>query len=1075
MLNFWIFFLKNKSFTWMAMVALTVVGLYTVLVIPKESAPEVIIPIGVVSTVLRGGSSEDVEKLVTNKLEQEIINVENIDKVTSSSNEGVSVITAQFIASADVEKSIQNLKDAVDKAKVGLPADVDDPQVLKINFADQPVLIFSVSSDLPQKEITRMSEDLEREIKKVKGVSEVDLSGVRDRQVQVVISKEKLVQYGVSINQVIGAIQNSNASAPIGRITISDVDYPIQFSGSIEETSEIPDIIVSNSLNVPVYLKDIAYISDGLESPKTFSRISVGGSPSENAITVAVRKKSGGDVTEITKNVLAKIEELKAPGQLLSGASVVVTIDAGREVKKDLVDLSRTGLETVILVMLILFLAIGWRESLVAGLSIPLSFVIAFIGLYVSGNTINFLSLFSLILAIGILVDSGIVVAEAIHTRLKNYKGLDPKIAIEKAAIESIQEYSRPLIAGTLTTVAAFVPLFFLTGIVGQFVKSIPFTIVFVLIASIFVALGMVPILAVFFAKKKVVHEVKLSEDEANYSKKIEIFQEKYFHIAQDWYKKFLGNILLNRKIQNQFFIWITILFFASFLIPGFGIVKAELFPQEDQPFIIVNIEKKEGSTLTSTDLAVRQVEEILYGKSFVESFVTTVGAGSALSERGGGVNSKLANITVMLKDKKDRSENSTEITNTLRNEFSEITDGKVTIAQLNNGPQSGKPIVVKLTGENLDRLTEATEKVELLLKSIPGSRDVATSVKDDGTELEISVDRVKASEYGLTSSAVAQILRASVSGVTATTIKRQESDIDVLVKVALNDDFVNVEDTTKTTLDSIKNLTIPTPTGGTVLLGSILKTNVSPSRVSISHENQKRISTVNADVKTGFNALEVTTELQKMIKEKYGENLGEGVTVVYGGDNEDIQNTFRDMILALVALLFLMLVILVLEFGSFRYSLYLLLAIPLSLIGVFAGLAITGQSLSFSAMLGIIALAGVIINHAIILLDSILRKLEEEKIREGDTSFHLKDLEDEKENRLFDAIVESSAVRLRPIFLTTATTVVGMIPLAGVSALWGPLAFTIMFGLAFSMVLTLVLIPLLFYRFPGKKYSHLK
>jgi multidrug efflux pump subunit AcrB len=257
--------------------------------------------------------------------------------------------------------------------------------------------------------------------------------------------------------------------------------------------------------------------------------------------------------------------------------------------------------------------------------------------------------------------------------------------------------------------------------------------------------------------------------------------------------------------------------------------------------------------------------------------------------------------------------------------------------------------------------------------------------------------------------------------------------------------------------------------------LGSILKTNVSPSRVSISHENQKRISTVNADVKTGFNALEVTTELQKMIKEKYGENLGEGVTVVYGGDNEDIQNTFRDMILALVALLFLMLVILVLEFGSFRYSLYLLLAIPLSLIGVFAGLAITGQSLSFSAMLGIIALAGVIINHAIILLDSILRKLEEEKIQEGDTSFHLKDLEDEKENRLFDAIVESSAVRLRPIFLTTATTVVGMIPLAGVSALWGPLAFTIMFGLAFSMVLTLVLIPLLFYRFPGKKYSHLK
>lgn len=1063
MIKFWIFFLKNRSFTFMVMVALTLVGLYSTIIIPKESAPEVVIPIGVMSTVLRGGSAEDVEKLVTNKLEQEIANVENIDKVTSNSSEGVSVITAQFIASADVEKSIQDLKDAVDRAKIGLPTDADEPFVTKVNFADQPVLIVSVSQDLSPAGMTRLGDDLERELKKVKGISKVEVAGTRDREVQVVISKDKLSQYGLSISQVIGAIQGANASAPIGRITMSDVDYPIKFEGSIDEPSQVPDITIQGTSGVPIYLRDVAFVSDGLEAPKTYSRISVDGKPSQNALTLSIYKKSGGDVTKITASALAKIDELKKDEQMLSGADVVVSLDAGENVKKDLGELSRTGLETIILVMLILFLTIGWRESVVAGLSIPLSFVIAFIGLLWSGNTINFLSLFSLILAIGILVDSGIVVAEAIHTRSKKYEG-EPD-AVERAAIESIKEYSRPLIAGTLTTVAAFVPLFFLTGIVGQFVKSIPFTLIFVLVASIFVALGMVPILATIISKKG---------SQEHKKSRLEEIQDEYFEKAQEWYKRHLATILLNRKLQNKFLIWLCVSLVASFFLPGLGIVKTELFPQDDQPFVIVTIEKPEGTPLLRTDLSVRQAEEILYGEEFVDSFVTTIGAGSALTGSGGGANTKVANITVMLKDKDERDVTSSEITNILRKNLSQINDAKVTVGQGNNGPSSGKPVVIKMVGDDLDSLTTAAEKGETILNSIEGTRDVTTSVKDDGTQLEISVDRAKAAQYGLSAASVAQILRASVSGVTATTIKKQDNDIDVLVKVGLNENFVNPEDTTKTTLDSIKNLPITTQTGGSILLGSVLDVNVSPSRASITHENQKRITTVSSDLKTDANAVEITNEFQKKLKEEYGNSLGDGVTVNYGGDNEDVQNTFRDMILALVALLFLMLVILVLEFNSFRYSLYLLMAIPLSLIGVFVGLAITGQALSFSAMLGIIALAGVIINHAIILLDSILHRLDAEKeaVKNGKVSLSDGDV---NENKLFDVILESSAIRLRPIVLTTVTTVVGMIPLAYVSALWGPLAFTIMFGLAFSMVLTLVLIPMFFYRYPGKRYMDLK
>jgi multidrug efflux pump subunit AcrB len=347
----------------------------------------------------------------------------------------------------------------------------------------------------------------------------------------------------------------------------------------------------------------------------------------------------------------------------------------------------------------------------------------------------------------------------------------------------------------------------------------------------------------------------------------------------------------------------------------------------------------------------------------------------------------------------------------------------------------------------------------------------VTTSVKNDGTQLELTVDRAKAAQNGLTAAQVAQILRASVSGVAATTIKKQDKDMDVLVKVALNENYVNPEDTTKTNLDSIRNLPITTTTGGTVLLGSMLDTSVAPSRASISHEGQKRIVTVSSNLKTGANAVEITNAAKKKIEDTKLLSQYTDVSVTYGGDTEDVQNTARDMSIAFLATLVLILAILVLEFNSFRYSLYLIMAVIFSLIGVFFGLTISFQPVSFSAMLGIIALAGVIINHAIILLDSILHRLDEVKNKSVVTEA----LADKEENILFDAIIESSAIRLRPIFLTTVTTVVGMIPLAFVSALWGPLAFTIMFGLTFSMLLTLVLIPMFFYRYPGKRYRDLK
>lgn len=1032
--SLWTFFLKKRAFTYMLMFTLVTIGMYSLVSIPKESSPEVIIPVGVVSTVLRGGSAEDVEKLITNKLEDEIVNVENIDKVTSSSREGVSIVTAQFLASADIEKSIQNLKDAVDKVKGDLPEDATDPMVTKINFADQPMLIVSISQDISPAGFTALAEDLKSELKKVPGVSKVEVSGIRDREVQVVVRKTELTKYGLTLAQVIGALQTANASFPIGNITVADIDYPIKFNGAIDDASQIADITIQTNSGVPVYMRDVAFIADGVEAPSSISRISVGGKPSQNALTLNIYKKSGGDVTVIAKAAREKIESLKAT--TLAGAEVVVSFDGGEQVEKDLKELTRVGFETVALVMLMLFLTIGWRESLVAGLSIPLSFVIAFTGLYLSGNTINFISLFSLILAIGILVDSGIVVAEAIHTRTKQYGNA------YDAAIATIKEYAWPLIAGTMTTVAVFAPLFFLSGVVGKFIASIPFTIIFVLLASIVVALGFVPLLAILLTK--------------DHKSRFEDIQEAWSHKAALWYKGFLGGVLDSRKKQNRFLAGLVIAFVVSIALPVVGLVKVAFFPQDDQTFVIISVERKQGTPLLRTDLSVREVEEVLYTSPYVESFVTTVGASSAFSGNGASGASKLANITVLLP--KERTLTSTEIVEKLRADLSPIISADVKVSQANNGPPSSDPVVIKFLGDNMDELAAAADKAETLLSAIPETLDVTTSLRDDGTQFEITIDRAKAASFGLSALSVAQTLRTAVSGITATTIKKQSMDVDIVVKADLNATFVNPEDTINTTVDSIRQLPIATPSG-TVLLGSVLDIRVGSSRAVINHENQKRIATVTSKLTSAGNAIEVVNAFQKQEKDL---NLPPSVTISYGGDNEEVNRTFAEMALALLAGMAGMLAILVLEFNSFRYSFYLLLAIPLSLIGVLGGLAVTGQPLSFSSMLGLIALAGVIINHAIILLDSILHRLDKNK-------------ELGTQESLRDAIVESSAVRLRPIFLTTVTTVIGMIPLAGVSALWGPLAFAIMFGLSFAMVLTLLLIPVFFFRYPGKRFESMK
>mgnify|MGYP001575336653 CR=1 FL=1 len=1024
----WNFFLTRQAFTMLTMVSLLIAGIYALFAMPKESVPEVVIPVGIVTTVLPGATASDIERLVTDKLEPAIRNVADVDKVTSTSQQGVSVITAQFLASADIDVALNDLRTSIDGAKSELPSDAEEPTVAKLDFQNQPVLMVGVSTDLSPTTLAKLGEDLKDDLVGVSGVSRVEVTGIRAREISIIVHKDELTKHNLRVEQVIAALGRASASVPAGSLTIDGVDYPVQFEGSITDVEDIKRIPVATPSG-SVTLSEVATIIDGFEKPTTISRLSQDGHGLTYALTLNIYKTSGGNILTATDNTLERIEELKST--LLKGSDVVIIYDAGEEVRRSISELTRAGIETIVLVLIVLFISIGMREALVAALSIPLSFVIAFLGMWATGNSINFVSLFALIIAIGILVDSAIVVVEAIHTnREKSLKKFE-------AAREALKDFGWPLIAGTMTTIAVFVPLFFLSGIIGQFIKSIPFTIIVILLASIVVALGFVPIIALGLIR----HE------ESPFA----IYREKLWLKAMALYRGSLDRFLSTRRWHWIFYGFLTVSFVAAMALPVSGVLKSVMFPPGDVDLAYIEVELPQATTLLETDSATRAVENEVAKTPHLLSYMTTIGGGSLFNPSGPQSGSKFANITLNLDPDRPKSVTSEELISDLRARLAKVnlSPAKVKVSTADGGPPSGAPIVVKIWSSDTASLASATEAIENLVEKTEGTRDISSSLANDGTELRIAIDRDKAKDYGLSAFDVASILRAAIAGTEATKVRIEGDDLVVRVMFDLNPEFVNPEDTAVATADSIA--TVPVATSrGTIPLGSLIVITAGRTSAAISHENTQRVSQVSAYVEDGANAVEVTSSIETAASEL---SLPENVRLTYGGEDEEIKKTFTEMLVALVAGLVLMFTVLVLEFNSFRTSLRLLSAIPLSLTGVLIGLFIAGQPLSFTAFLGIIALGGVLINHGILLLDV----LDKRRGESGDPK---------------SIVLDAATSRLRPIILTTITTVIGMIPLTLVSEMWAPLAFTIGFGLIYGTLLTLIFIPLLSFRRLSKEVA---
>ena len=1015
----WNFFVKHPRVASLAIIIILIWGFTSLFKLPRELQPEVDLPFASIVTVYPGASPSDMELLVTDKIESTIKNVDNIDVISSNSQAGVSIIRIQFESGTDLDTAINDIRAAVDLAI--LPDDAEDPSVSSFESNQQSVISFSLLSELSEVEIKEIAEEVEDELKKVKGVSEVVIIGAQDKQILVNLKQELLENYGLTIIDVVNAIKSSNLNFPIGEIKNDGYIYGIRIDARInsaEQLSQIPikQFFGQDGVNKSILLKDIATIEEKLENKSTIARIGIQKNKSiKNSVSLQIYKKKGGNIVQVAESAKQRIEEIK--GTIIpSNVEVHVSNDNSVFIQEDLETMGKNGITTVILIMVLLFIFLGWKEAIIAGMSIPFAMLITFGVLYIMGESLNGIALFSLVFALGLLIDNAVIIIEGIYENLR-----DGKYTPYGAAIFGIHEFKWPVIAGTLTTVFAFLPMLTISGIIGDFMSVIPITVTVLLIASLFVNLSITPTLAAKYLKAGK--------------------QRNLFRPLQRWYRKFITEIINSHTKKITTLLVMVIVMAISFSLPLTGALKSEAFPVSDFDYFFIDIETPAGTMLSETERITSKVENILINSTDIKDFTTNIGTNAGGAIRGTLVTStrknveNISNIIVNLVDPEERKQKSYEIADKIRQKVKDIQGANIMVTDLKGGPPNGAPVFIKLTGPNLDKLEEISEDIKTMLQNIEGTLDVDTSVEQGAGEFLITVDRNKLSFYGLSAGQVGSVLRGALEGIKATKIRKNGTDIDVIVQYDLKKGEEN-----QLTLDDLKNVSIKSPISGPVPLSNLVKIDFSQNLTSIEHIDTERVIYISSYLKDRT-ATEIINDLLVKLKET---PLPQGYNITYGGETEEINQSFKDLGISFVIGIILIALLLVLQFKSYRQPFVIMLSLPFALTGVFFGLTAIDISLSIPSVIGIVGLAGVVVNDAIVLIDQMNNNR-----RRG--------------MKFKTAIIEGATSRLQPVFLTTATSILGILPLALTDEIWGSLGFAFIFGLTTQYFLVLLFDPILY------------
>lgn len=1095
--------IDNKTTTFILLTFLSFAGYLFYQKLPKESFPEVQVPTIYVSTVYAGTSPTDMENLVAKPLEKQIKGISGVKKVTSNSIQDFCSVVVEFNTDVDVPVALQKVKDAVDKAKQDLPDKLTSgPDAQEVNFSEFPIMYVNVAGpDL--KKLKEHSEDIKDRIESMKEITRVDLVGALDREIQVNVDMYKLQSLQLTLGDISRAIQYENMTISGGTVTADGMKRSIAVKKEFKSVDELKRIVVGSQAGAQVYLEDVAEVLDGNKEKESYARLD-----GKDVITLNIIKRPGENLVDASDKIYVLIDEMKASGEIPSDVTITITGDQSDQTRVTLHDLINTIIIGFVLVLIVLMFFMGATNAFFVALSVPLSMAVAFIVLDSIGFTMNMIVLFAFLLALGIVVDDAIVVIENTHRIFLENRG----IGIVRAAKLAAGEVFLPVLSGTLTTLAPFIPLAFWGGIIGQFMMYLPITLIITLLASLLVAYLFNPVFAVSFMRH---YDSASAKNNAwpTWLKRFVIFgfvfavlcyimggiflgnftifiivsvllhhyflrriifgfQEKTWPRVREWYGRRLVWALKN---PGKVFLGMTVIFILSIVGIGARQPKVDFFPSSEPNFIYTYIELPVGTDQEHTNEVTLQVEErirklIGSDTDIVNSVIANVALGAGdPNQPDPSIQPHKGRVAIAFVAFAERHGKSTgEVLDRIQKSFknNQIPDASIVVEQDQGGPPVGKPISIEITGERLEDLTYAADQLKIYLDSvnISGVLKLKSDVAASKPEIVFNIDRERANREGISTGQIGMELRNAVFGSEASKFRDENDEYPIMVRY---------QEDQRMDLNALNNLKFTyrdMNMGGrirNVPLSSFADIYYGKSYGGVKRKAQKRIITLESNVSQGYNPNEVAQNVESQVLNWKRTHKIPGVEIKMGGQAEEQAETGAFLGGALLTSIGLILLILVTQFNSIGKPLIILSEILFSVIGVFLGLAIFGGNISIIMTgVGIVALAGIVVRNGILIVEFI-------------------EILKERGMNTLDAVVEAGKTRMTPVLLTATATILGLVPLAvGLNidfytlfaegnphlffggdsvAFWGPLSWTMIYGLSFATILTLVVLPVMY------------
>ncbi len=1013
--------IKNRVTVAVLIVLILAMGTWSYITLPREAAPDVQIPIIIVTTVYEGVSPADVESAVTNKIEKKLSGLKGVKEIRSSSADGMSMIIIEFLPEVKVDAAMQYVRDKVDLAKPDLPKEVDAPSLREINVAEIPVIMISISGDVSPVLLKEIADDLEDAIEeRLPEVLNVDVIGGLEREIRLEIDAGRVAGYGLTIPELMALIPSENVNISAGNMETGGMKFNVRVPAEVKKPSEIDRFVLAQREGKPIYLTDVAKVTDTFKDRTSYARLD-----GRESITLSVQKRVGANILVLSDKMRAILDEARKI--VPKGVNLEVTIDQSDEIRMMVADLENNIATGFILVVGVLLIFMSFRSSMVVATIIPLSMLMSFAIIQAMGYTLNMIVLFSLVMATGMLVDNAIVIVENIYRHMTiGYRPLE-------AAQKGTAEVAWPVITSTLTTVAAFAPLVFWPGMMGDFMKYLPITLIIVLMCSLFVAMVINPTISALSIKVKVLAD----------------------HVERRRRNPFMAGY--RAVLQTSLDRWYVTLCVSLLLLFGLAIAYGkwgrgvELFPDLDPKNGLVNLRAPQGTNIEDINRLALEVERRLapYRRE-LKHMIANVGEGSGggdpLSPSTSGTN--IANITLVFKDFDKRQRQSATALDEIRALLADLPGVEVKVEKQKEGPPTGAAVTVRVIGKDIKQLEEVSEQARKMIADVPGLVNLRSDWVATKPELAFQVDRRRATLLGLNPTTIGNYLKTALFGWKVGTYRQFPDEYDITIRLPL---------TTRADVEKVLQLQVPSANGSAVPLSSLGSFEYTGGRGTLLHVNAKPVITLTGDAE-GRSGQEVLADAQERLA---GLQPPAGVELKYAGEQEEQEKAQSFLVKAFIIALLLITLILVMQFNTVSVPLIIMSTVVLSLIGVLGGLLAAHQRFGIIMTgIGVISLAGVVVNNAIVLLDY-TRQLQQRGMG------------------VVEASVEAGATRLRPVLLTAGTTVLGLVPMAlGISfdfhtmemawksessQWWSSMAVAVIFGLTFATVLTLVVVPTLY------------